>query len=119
MEQAFEPIADSKLGAGSTTSPAAGATIAQVVPVAGRYHCRARYAISGTAETLLQNVSIAWNGVSQISTIPSISGSGWNEIDLGQVTLDGTHAFAIKATALATTGAVYSAIVIATEMAAS
>ena len=120
MELAFMGIADSLIGGGSTTAPGAhgviGTQIANV-PV-GKYRCKVRYALSGTAETALSNLEINANGGTPFTGLPTITGSGWNEIEF-DLTVTSISAFRAASTAAATAGAVYSCVYTLTRLKAS
>lgn len=98
-------------------TPAASASFSgTLTPPAGIYSIRFWYALSGTAETTLNNVRFKANNLNFITTMPSTSGAGWIPGWIERITLDGTHGINLAAGALATTGAVYSGIVIATRI---
>lgn len=97
------------------TTPAANGAIATILPPAGKYHVKVRYALTGTAETALNNVQIKANGAGVIGTLPSLTGSGWNEVEF-YVTCNGTNQLIVAAIAGGTTGAIYSAQIVATKM---
>lgn len=116
MENAFLPLADTLFGQGTLTSPTAHAGIASTaVPPAGRYHIKIRYILTGTAETALSNIELNINGSNATSGFPSLSGSGWAELNFF-ITLNGTNIVRVANTAAATTGAVYSASIMATRL---
>jgi hypothetical protein len=108
VEQAYLPSADSLIAGGSVTSPGAAGVIATITPPAGKYRVLIRYNITGTAETQLNNLSLNANAANLTGTLPTITGSGWHEVEVF-LTLDGINPVRVRASAAATTGAVYSA----------
>jgi hypothetical protein len=114
VEPAFIPASDSVIGGGSITSPGANTTIAQAsLPTAGKSKILIHYCLSGTAETNLANVSVVVNGSAIVTSLPTITGSGWHEIELYVYT---TGTVYVRSQSAATSGAVYSASVSVTRL---
>lgn len=114
LNASLVPAADTTLARAAITTPGAGATITSVTPVAGIYEVEFKWFLDGTTETATSNIQIGINGVNYTG-LPNKTG-----VPLGlrfpKLTLNGTNSVNIVATALATTGAVYTGQILVTRI---
>jgi hypothetical protein len=76
--------ADTKVGSGAATAPAAGATVAAVTGLSpgSRYRLRIALFMGGTVDTTnIQNLILTSGGATIISNLPSVAGLDPIEID--------------------------------------
>lgn len=135
MQLSAAPASDTLIQKGVATSPSAGANIAniQINSAAGtgdvglgtgdigpgKWLITLQYCLTGTAETALTNLQILSGAFTNITGIPTISGSGWNTISLVRTVApwSGNINILVQPTANATTGAVYSVIITVSRIA--
>lgn len=100
---------------GTATTPTAGSAIATIAtPPAGTYLVRIYWQMSGTAETLVKNLRLS--GATLNVDFETLTTS-FNSATIDAVVMDGVASLVLKAVALATTGSVYTATVVATRVA--
>lgn len=113
------PSADTKVGGGSSTAAASGATIASVTGLTAgqRYRLRLYLSMSGTIDTVnTQNFVLKSGGVNLVTNLPSVP--NFDPIIIDQVTTAaGATDFTVAAGAAAfAAGCVVSAVISATRI---
>lgn len=107
-------LADSLIGSSSAAAPTALAVLAAITaPPAGVYRVRATIALTGTAETALQNVRLRSNAV-VVSAAPSLSGVILT-LDFPRVTVTAGN-IDLQAIAGAVAGSIYNTVLVATRV---
>jgi hypothetical protein len=105
------------VGTGSSTSPGAGATVASITaPPIGLYEVTVMILLTGTAETALRNLSLFEGATGVAVSLPTLSAAGdWTVIDLKNVEVNEGNNLAVSTNAIATAGAIYNVVLLATR----
>jgi hypothetical protein len=110
-------IDDSLVASATVTTPAANQVIAQIVaPPPGVYKVTVELTLTGTAETQAANARLRQNATA-VATLPTVSGAAVTPpVVLARLTVTAGN-IDVQAIALATTGAIYTAVITATRVA--
>lgn len=113
-------LQDSIVSGSAALTPAAGTSICAItVLVPGIYEVQANIMITGTAETQINNGTLAIPGAGasgQILSVPTLTGVMFDFI-IPRIAIQRAGTIAFKNTLIATAGAVYAAYLTATRIA--
>jgi hypothetical protein len=110
-------IADTIIGSGEQTAPAAGTTIASVAaPPAGQYRVRVLSAVSNNVSADRNNMELQLGGVDYVSPLVHGCNGQPGETLLDLVTLNGSQALEVKNIGVGTAAVEYAATILVTRL---
>lgn len=118
--QVVSGIADTIVGSGVATAPAAGATIATIAAASlpkGVYALEVHAQVSNAVAADLNNMELQIAGVDFVSPLPSGATGVDAKTVVARVTLTGSQALDVKAIAIGTAAIEYGATILATRIA--
>lgn len=116
MSSSRSALADTVVAAGTATTPAANAAIATIAaPGVGNYYIQVRFFMSGTAETAATNLELR-HGATVVGKVGFTNNTTLQVTEFDQIGVAAGEAITVNATVLATTSAIYNALILATRV---